>query len=69
MLQLFLNCLTFVCLFVDSDVDISKKKLPDVTEVLTNETAKISDIEPESASDEIEILEKPERADIEKKLE
>lgn len=55
----------------DSDNEVSRtRKFPDVTEEQKTEfPAKQSDIESESAGDDIEILEKPERFDIEKKLE
>ncbi|KAG5682918.1 hypothetical protein PVAND_012236 [Polypedilum vanderplanki] len=64
----------------DTDNEISKKKLKDVTEIAAaleekheeEETLKeqnMEEIESESVGDEIEFIEKPERHDIEKKLE
>ena len=52
----------------DSDNEISKLKSYDVTELI-NTAMKQSDVESETIGDDIEILEKPERSDIEKKLE
>lgn len=62
----------FQLVLSDSDIEISKKKLSNVTETNEKEaatTTKHSDIESESATDDIEIVNKPERSDIEKKLE
>lgn len=62
----------FQLLLSDSDNEISKKKLSNVTEANEKEaaiTTKHSDIESESATEDIEIIDKPERSDIEKKLE
>lgn len=56
----------------DSDNEVSKQKLSSVPEELRGRATPVlkqSDIESESATDDIEILEKPERSDIEKKLE
>lgn len=59
-----------ILLLVDSDNEISKKKSSTVTEELKEMgSLKLSDLESESAPDDIEIIEKPERSDIEKKLE
>ena len=57
-----------IFLFLDSDNEISKQKFSKVTEALKS-SSKQSDMESESPADDIEIPEKPERADIEKKLE
>lgn len=61
---------------VDSDNEISKTKLSNVQEgselkkpATPVETKHLSDLDSESAVDDIEIIEKPERTDIEKKLE
>lgn len=59
----------------DTDNEISKRKLQNVTEtepkqiVETEEQEQNDDIETESIGDEIEFIDKPERQDIEKKLE
>lgn len=54
----------------DSDNEFSKQKFSKVRrETEHTATSKQSDIESESAADDIEILHKPERSDIEKKLE
>jgi hypothetical protein len=58
---------TLLVLLVDSDVEVSKVKPSTVTEEL--ESTKLSDVETESVPDDIEVIEKPERSDIEKKLE
>lgn len=66
----------FVQFFVDSDNEISKTKLSNVQESSEQwkptapvDTKHLSDLDSESAVDDIEIIEKPERTDIEKKLE
>jgi hypothetical protein len=72
---------TFFAFLVDTDNEISKRKLQDVTETAALEVQEEveeaiepsqpieEEIETESIGDEIEFIEKPERQDIEKKLE
>jgi hypothetical protein len=64
---------------LDTDTEISKRKLQDVTEVVAAtlevqheeaiEPQNSEEIESETLGDEIEFIDKPERQDIEKKLE
>lgn len=63
------NCI--LILFLDSDNEISKQKFSKVTEKLKQTvTSMQTDIKSDSAADDdIEILEKPDSSDIEKKLE
>lgn len=59
-------------LIPESDPEISKLKSSTVIEELKEEALPVlkqSDVESESATDDMEILEKPEKFDIEKKLE
>lgn len=70
---------TFTCEFnvfflIDSDNEISKKKSSvgqedEVMKLSQTEKKQLSDLDSESAIDDMEIIEKPERTDIEKKLE
>lgn len=64
--------MTSCCFFADSDNEISKMKPSNVQELSEPSESfgkHLSDLDSESAVDDMEIIEKPERTDIEKKLE
>jgi hypothetical protein len=70
----YINIFCIFC-FVDTDNEISKRKLQNVTETEpkqieeSEEQEQNDEMEVESVGDEIEFIDKPERQDIEKKLE